>query len=149
MASPEKSSAWDKMSPLEKIKSLREQQNTIIGAAKVEALEAAEKAVADLNSLGFDYRLVEGSEKVSKVIKSETVKRQSRDLPCSICGFKTEPAHDGRMHRSQATKKPFTAIELKERLLVKVDDNQKGHASKSNAIHATIHENDRTGMDEN
>jgi hypothetical protein len=42
------------------------------------------------------------------------------DLPCPICKFKTTPHHDGRMHRSQKTKKPFTTEDLMERHLTKV-----------------------------
>ena len=34
--------------------------------------------------------------------------------------FKTTPHHDGRMHRSQKSKKPFTAEELMARHLAKV-----------------------------
>ena len=37
-----------------------------------------------------------------------------------ITGFKTDPPHDGRNHRQQKTKKPFTADELAERKMKKV-----------------------------
>lgn len=36
------------------------------------------------------------------------------DQPCKVCGFKTVPYHDGRQHRSQTEKKPFTAKELSD-----------------------------------
>ena len=40
---------------------------------------------------------------------------------CSVCKFTTQPAHDGRKHRSQGDdKKPFTAKELAELGIVKV-----------------------------
>lgn len=47
--------------------------------------------------------------------KSEGTKRtrtSNPDKECPICNFKTVPAHDGRKHRSQSEKKPFTAEEL-------------------------------------
>jgi hypothetical protein len=93
-------------------------------AKKKEALDNAEKAVAELNELGFHYSLLEGASTAStarapRKAASQAPKRQVRDVPCPICGFKTTH-HDGRMHRSQKTKKPFTIEELMERGLTKV-----------------------------
>jgi hypothetical protein len=34
--------------------------------------------------------------------------------------FKTDPPHNGRSHRGQAKKRPFTAEELEEKRLTKV-----------------------------
>ena len=48
------------MSVLDQLKSLDEQRTKLLEEAKKEALEAAHKAIADLNELGFNYRLVEG-----------------------------------------------------------------------------------------
>jgi hypothetical protein len=90
------------------------------------ALDIAEKAVAELNVLGFHYTLTEGASTSTPraprkaVSKAQASKRQARDLPCPICHFKTTPHHDGRMHRSQKTKKPFTVEELMEKHLAKV-----------------------------
>jgi hypothetical protein len=39
---------------------------------------------------------------------------------CPICEFQTSPPHDGRTHRNQKKKAPFSAAELKEKGLVKV-----------------------------
>jgi hypothetical protein len=39
---------------------------------------------------------------------------------CPICEFQTTPPHDGRTHRNQKKKAPFSAAELKEKGLVKV-----------------------------
>jgi hypothetical protein len=39
---------------------------------------------------------------------------------CPICEFQTSPPHDGRTHRNQKKKGPFSAAELKEKGLVKV-----------------------------
>ena len=110
---------------LEKLKALDAQRAQLLDDAKKEALDNAERAVAELNELGFDYRLVEGAAATSparapRKATSQAPKRQARDLPCPICHFKTSPHHDGRMHRSQKTKKPFTVEELMERHLAKV-----------------------------
>jgi hypothetical protein len=113
---------------LEKLKALDAQRAQLLDDAKKEALENAEKAVAELNELGFRYTLTEGAS-VSTLparaprkaaSKAQAPKRQARDLPCPICHFKTSPHHDGRMHRSQKAKKPFTVEELTERHLAKV-----------------------------
>ena len=111
---------------LERLKALDEQRAQLLEDAKKEALEIAEKAVADLNDLGFDYHLIEGASASTSTARaprktaSDAPKRQARDLPCPICHFKTSPHHDGRMHRSQKTKKPFTVEELMEKHLAKV-----------------------------
>jgi hypothetical protein len=113
---------------LEKLKALDAQRAQLLEGAKKEALENAEKAVAELNELGFHYSLVEGASTPSatpraprkSASQAQAPKRQARDLPCPICHFKTTPHHDGRMHRSQKTKKPFTVEELMEKGLTKV-----------------------------
>jgi len=113
---------------LEKLKALDAQRAQLLEGAKKEALDTAEKAVAELNELGFHYSLVEGASTSTSTpraprkapSKAKAPKRQHRDLPCPICKFKTTPHHDGRLHRSQKTKKPFTVEELMEKHLTKV-----------------------------
>jgi hypothetical protein len=110
---------------LEKLKALDAQRAQLLDGAKKEALDNAEKAVAELNELGFHYSLTEGATATStarapRKAASQSPKRQPRDAPCPICNFKTTPHHDGRMHRSQKTKKPFTVEELMEKGLTKV-----------------------------
>jgi hypothetical protein len=107
---------------LEKLKALDAQRSQLLDGAKKEALDNAEKAVAALNELGFHYSLTEGASPARAPRKAATQapKRQARDVPCPICHFKTSPHHDGRLHRSQKTKKPFTVEELMERHLAKV-----------------------------
>jgi hypothetical protein len=113
---------------LEKLKALDAQRAQLLEDAKKEALDNAEKAVAELNELGFHYTLTEGATTSPSTAraprkstsKTQAPKRQARDLPCPICHFKTMPHHDGRMHRSQKSKKPFTVEELMERHLAKV-----------------------------
>jgi hypothetical protein len=114
-------------SVLEKLKALDAQRAQLLEDAKKEALDKAEKAVAELNELGFNYSLVERASPASSPARaprkapSQGRQRQARDLPCPICKFNTTPHHDGRMHRSQKTKKPFTVEELMERHLTKVE----------------------------
>ena len=111
---------------LEKLKALDAQRAQLLEGAKKEALDNAEKAVAELNELGFHYTLTEGASTSSAAPRAprkaaaQAPKRQPRDLPCPICEFKTTPHHDGRMHRSQKTKKPFSVEELREKHLAKV-----------------------------
>ena len=50
---------------LETLKALDAQRAQLLDDAKKEALDSAEKAVAELNELGFDYRLVEGATTTS------------------------------------------------------------------------------------
>ena len=112
-------------SVLEKLKALGAQRAQLLEGAKKEALDNAEKAVAELNELGFRYTLTEGAATLTaprapRKASSQAPKRQARDLPCPICEFKTTPHHDGRMHRSQKSKKPFNVEELMERHLAKV-----------------------------
>jgi hypothetical protein len=107
---------------LEKLKALDAQRAQLLEGAKKEALDNAEKALAELNELGFDYHLVEGASpaRAPRKAVSQAPTRQARDLPCPICKFKTTPHHDGRMHRSQKSKKTFTVEELVEKGLTKV-----------------------------
>jgi hypothetical protein len=109
---------------LEKLKALDEQRAQLLDGAKKEALENAERAVAELNELGFHYTLTEAASaspaRAPRKAASQAPKRQARDAPCPICHFKTTPHHDGRMHRSQKSKKPFTVEELMEKHLAKV-----------------------------
>jgi len=106
------------MSVLEELKALDKQRSKLLEGAKAEALEKAQKAVEELNALGFHYSLSEGTAKGKR---ATGIKRAMKDEACPICKFKTEPLHDGRAHRSQEKKKSFTAAELKERRLAKVD----------------------------
>lgn len=105
-----------KPTALRQLHQLDKQRQKLLENAKEEALANAEEAVRALNALGFSYRL-------TGTVRRKTARKKQRrgvnDAPCPICGFKTSPAHDGRAHRSQASKKPFTAEELRERGLTK------------------------------
>ncbi|MDP1732475.1 MAG: hypothetical protein Q8L54_15140, partial [Devosia sp.] len=45
---------------LDKIRKLDEEKAKLMSEAKAQALQNAQAAVAELNELGFNYRLVEG-----------------------------------------------------------------------------------------
>jgi single-stranded DNA-specific DHH superfamily exonuclease len=103
-----------KMTVLEQIKKLDEQRSKLLESAKAEALKKAEEAVAELNEIGFTYRLVEG-DGASPKKKGSRAGAGTVDpaKPCSVCNFLTTPNHDARKHRSQGeSKKAFTAKEL-------------------------------------
>ena len=51
---------------LEKLKALDAQRAQLLDDAKKEALDNAEKAVAELNELGFHYTLTEGASTISQ-----------------------------------------------------------------------------------
>ena len=105
-------------SATQRIKELDAERAGILEHAKGEALQKANHAIEELNSLGFSYRLVEGATK-GKAAKGKASQRAVSDGPCPICGFATSPPHDGRTHRSQKKKAAFTAAELKEKGLAK------------------------------
>ena len=76
------------MSVLDELKALDEQRAKLLEDAKKETLEKAAKAIADLNELGFDYRLVEGpttstARKPREHSDAEAPKRQARDVTVS------------------------------------------------------------------
>lgn len=98
-------------SVLARLKKLDAEREKLLGDAKAEALAKAEAALKELNDLGFSYRLVEGSQRVPAA-KASGKRSGPSDQPCPICQFKTDPPHDGRAHRSQKDKKPFTPEEL-------------------------------------
>ena len=108
------------MTLVDQLKALDDQRAKLIEDAKQGALEKAHKAIAELNDLGFTYRLTEGSRAASaKAARASKLgagsKRQIKDAVCPICHFKTSPMHDGRSHRGQEPKRPFTAAELAQK----------------------------------
>lgn len=106
------------MSVLDELKKLDEQRAKLLDKAKADALKKAEAAISELNDLGFNFELVERARKAAS--GSRTGSRKPKDEPCPICGFKTEPPHDKRSHRTQEPKRPFTDAELKQRNMRKV-----------------------------
>ena len=58
------------MSVLDEIKALEEKKQALLAQAKKEALDNAKKAIAELNSLGFNYQLVGGEGTARSCIHS-------------------------------------------------------------------------------
>lgn len=58
---------------------IKDKREKLISAAKTEALAAAERAVADLNNLGFHYRLVETEtvQRSTRVPEQDTIRTRS------------------------------------------------------------------------
>ena len=112
----------ERLGILDRLKKLDEERAGLVETAKTEALQKAQDAVADLNALGFSYRLVDGTEgaRLPRAVGTPGAKRQSKGGPCPICNFTTDPPHDKRAHRSQQVKAPFTDEELAARNLRKV-----------------------------
>lgn len=111
-------------SAIDEIRELDRKRAEIADRAKSEALEIANEGVRLLTELGFTYTLTEGHPVVEARKpngKGRSTQRQMSDGPCPYCEFKTEPNHDGRKHRSQDPKRPFTQPELMELGLRKVD----------------------------
>ncbi|MBK8082328.1 MAG: hypothetical protein IPK28_00010 [Devosia sp.] len=65
---------------LAKLKKLDEERAKLIADAKSQALAAANMAIADLNSLGFTYRLVEGGVSTPRAPSSGTRRAGIREL---------------------------------------------------------------------
>jgi hypothetical protein len=108
------------MGLIEQLKALDDQREKLIADAKRSALDRAHKAIAELNELGFAYNLSEGGRGAILKAARKTAphvghKRRRKDVDCPICHFKTSPMHDGRSHRGQPTKRPFTPAELAEK----------------------------------
>jgi hypothetical protein len=100
---------------LDQIKKLDDRRKRLLDEAKGEALKVVNEAINDLNALGFHYRLVD------KASMRRAEGRKRTEGPCPICGFGTNPPHDGRKHRSQGDdKKPFSAQELAQFGFIKV-----------------------------
>jgi hypothetical protein len=101
---------------LDQIKTLDGQRAKLLDGAKVEAMDTVQKALAELNALGFQFVVSEGSKGARRSV------RERSNEPCPICKFKTSPPHDGRRHRAQGMKKKaFTNQELTQIGLTRAD----------------------------
>jgi hypothetical protein len=90
--------------------------------AKAEALDKANEAIGVLRELGLnnDMILKELGFRGRAAAKESREGSAPKDEPCPVCHFRTDPPHDGRSHRGQPKKKPFTADELEQKALTKV-----------------------------
>lgn len=107
-------------SVISKIRELEAQKAKLVDEAKAEALATVNGGIADLQELGFEYHLVEGAMRRATPSGERKGTRTVKDEPCPICGWKTNPPHDRRSHRTQEPKRPFTAAELAAKGLTKV-----------------------------
>ena len=73
-------------------------------------------------SVVLDKYLPQGIKDMPKKAKLGYERTRTFNKPCQICGFKTEPYHDGRLkaHRDQEKKKPLTDAQLAELEMRKV-----------------------------
>lgn len=98
---------------MDQIKRLQEQISSLQLEARDQLIAQANQAIQDLNRMGFDYRLVQGSGRGRSAGKA--TRQSDPNRPCPVCKFRTVPFHDARTHRSQGNnKKAFTADELRE-----------------------------------
>jgi hypothetical protein len=104
-------------SAVEQIRELEAQKAKLISAAKAEAKRKVDKALSELNELGFNYRLVADGHRMPrlKTARAGGRKRRVSNVACKICKFRTVPPHDARTHRGQSKKAAFTKRELAER----------------------------------
>jgi hypothetical protein len=109
-------------SAIEEIKELKARMESMTAQAMAEALDKAREAIGVLRELGLnnDTILKELGFRGRAAAKGSGEGRPLKDEPCPICHFRTDPPHDGRLHRGQSKKKPFTAEELEQKALTKV-----------------------------
>jgi hypothetical protein len=118
--------AKQEITALERLKTLDAERERILSDAKREALDRANQALHALNDLGFSYRLVEGGGRGRPPAREKRQGTRARAAaapgarPCPICGFATDPPHDGRAHRGQSQKAAFTGAELEARGLRRI-----------------------------
>jgi hypothetical protein len=108
-------------SAIEEIKELKARVESMTTQAKAEALDKASEAIGFLRELGLDNdTILKELGFRGRAAKESREGRPPKDEPCPVCHFRTDPPHDGRSHRGQSKKKPFTAEELEQKGLTKV-----------------------------
>jgi DNA repair exonuclease SbcCD ATPase subunit len=109
-------------SAIDEIKELRAQLESKTEQAKAEALDKASEAIGFLRELGLDNDTIlkELGFRGRAPAKESREGKPPKDEPCPVCNFRTDPPHDGRSHRGQTKKKPFTAEDLEQKGLTKV-----------------------------
>jgi len=109
-------------SAIEEIKELKARMESMTAQAKAEALDQASEAIGFLRELGLDNDTIlkELGFRGRATAKGSREGRPPSDKSCPICHFRTDPPHDGRSHRGQSKKKPFTAEELEQKGLTKL-----------------------------
>jgi hypothetical protein len=109
-------------SAIEEIKELKARVESMTAQAKTEALDKASEAISFLRELGLDNDTIlkELGFRGRAPTKESREGRLPKDESCPICHFRTDPPHDGRSHRGQTKKRPFTAEELEQKAMTKV-----------------------------
>jgi len=110
-------------SPQEELAQLEERRQELIAQLRSDAENTLKQALDDFNKLdlgvAYELRARDRVREKGRVQKRVVAKKGSSagnpDRLCPICGFATIPPHDGRAHRSQSPKRPFSAGELTER----------------------------------
>jgi hypothetical protein len=114
-------------SVVDEIRELKAQLQSKTEKVKNEASETAREAINFLRELGVDDDTIlkelgfrwRNAPKTRKAPKAQEGRTSPEDEGCPICTFLTDPPHDGRSHRGQTKKKPFTAEELAEKGLAR------------------------------
>jgi hypothetical protein len=109
-------------SAIEEIKELKARVESMTAQAKAEALDKASEAIGFLRELGMDNDTILKDLGFRGRAKAQESREGGapKDEPCPVCRFRTDPPHDGRSHRGQSKKKPFTAEELEQKALTKI-----------------------------
>jgi hypothetical protein len=111
-------------SVIEEIKELKAQLSSKTEQARTEAIQKATEAIAVLRDLGDnDNTIIKelGLKGEVKKTKAKSESKPTEEASCTVCNFETEPPHDGRSHRGQNKKKPFTVEELEAKGLTKIE----------------------------
>jgi hypothetical protein len=93
------------MSVMDQIRKLDEQKAQLLQSAKHEALEAANKALATLRELGFNYRLVESDTTLISRVGNNAIGRSGN-------GARRTGIRDKVLSRVKVAEKGLTAAEL-------------------------------------
>jgi hypothetical protein len=109
-------------SAIEEIKELKARVESMTEQAKTEALDKASEAIGFLRELGLDNDTIlkELGFRGRATAKGSREEKPPNEEPCPICHVRTDPPHDGRAHRGQTKKRPFTAEELEQKGLTKL-----------------------------
>jgi hypothetical protein len=112
-------------SVIDEIRELKAQVDSKTEQAKAEALQSAREAIDFLRELGFDNDSILKdlgfrARSAPKAPKTKDGETRPEDNPCPICIFRTDPPHNGRSHRGQSKKRPFTLEELEEKGMTRV-----------------------------
>ena len=104
-------------SAVDKVRELDTQRARLIAAAKAEVMKKVERAIKELDDLGFTYKLVADGDRrtVLKKAKRGEGRAESKMDLARYASFQLYRAHDARTHRGQTKKAPFTSQELVER----------------------------------